>query len=262
MHLSASLALFEHEPAALRAKVDNEHLVGAKDNAALPFAIEAFCPWRIPHAHSDIVFSGRQHKTLIDARRPVAGNPGGRQRSAISNGIAYIKFDIDGAASARTILHAAHIGRELRDLLRREAAAFSAAIRAVHEGQHDNTRVRGRLPIAWPVGKGGDAREQRDDDRELTENANCPDHGPTRSTCGSLRATEGEAAVIVENGDRFMGGSCATSRWNAATCRSSRLVCRAEAQTVRRRARGTRARKCGSRIAAKRCCDQEIPSRL
>src|SRR5262245_33442198 len=34
-------ALLEHEPAALRAKVDNEHLVGGKDNAALPFAIEA-----------------------------------------------------------------------------------------------------------------------------------------------------------------------------------------------------------------------------
>src|SRR6516225_152002 len=142
----------KHEATAFRPIVDDEHLVRRKLHTVASLVIKALGPRSVAHAYRDIIFSGRQHETLVDARRTVARNSRGRQARAVDIATVDVELDIDRAASPRTILYPAHIRRQLCDLLRTEPAALSPAISAVNECQHHHGRPFRDLPVCRAIG--------------------------------------------------------------------------------------------------------------
>src|SRR5579871_4685981 len=121
------------ELAALRPVIDDEQLVRREIDRLVPLVVETLGTGRVTHAHVDVILSGRQHKALVDPRRTVAGNPRGREAGPIDIAAVDVELDIDRPAHPRTILHAAHVGWQPRDLFRREPSTLAPAIGAVHE---------------------------------------------------------------------------------------------------------------------------------
>src|SRR5579863_419563 len=146
------LSSAKDELAAFRPIVDDKHLARREFHSAATFVIEALGARGVPHPHRDVVFSGRQYKALIDARRTIACYAGRPQARSIDVGAITIELDVDRPARARTILYPAHVRRLLGDFLRSEPSAFPLAIRAMYESQHHNAGTIGDLPIGRVIG--------------------------------------------------------------------------------------------------------------
>src|SRR6266508_3891871 len=233
----------ENEFAALGAEIDDEHLIRYEFYASRAEVIESFRPRRVAHAHCDIVLASRQHETLVDARRPVAGDPGGRQASAKKVAALDIELDINRPAPPRAVLDAAHVGWQLGDFVGRQPAALRAAVGSVHEAEYDDAGAQRDLSIDGPVGERRHAGEQCRDEHELTDEAQRLGHdsSPVSAACMLARIA---ARAVDGNGERsFAGGNFATLSAKAAIIASALHAPRAEVQTVATRSRGTRARK-------------------
>src|SRR5215470_14007397 len=127
----------EYEAAAIGAEVDDEHLVGTERQPGRALMVESVRPRGIAHADRHVVLADRQHEALVHARWAVAGEAGGRQRGAVGHPVVDIELDIKRAATARALLHAPHVRRQLCDLLRLQPPAIGLAVGAVDEAEHD-----------------------------------------------------------------------------------------------------------------------------
>src|SRR5262245_10558100 len=154
----------KREVLGIGAEVDHQVLVDGEHDITGLGIVEALGSRRVAHAYGNCVRTGGHHETFIDPGRAVTRDSCGWQRCAIDGATVDIELDIDRAAPTWTLQGVAHVGRQLRQLLRGPSAAFRLPVRSVGEAELDDRRLRGDLLIAWPVGEGRYRRENRGQD--------------------------------------------------------------------------------------------------
>src|SRR5215472_1799993 len=176
-HFLCRVRSVKYELAVFGAEIDDEHLVRGERNALAALMVEAVGTRGIAHAHRDVVLTGRQHETLVDARWSVARYAGRTEAGVVNGASVHVELHIDRAAFARAFLRAPHVQRQFRKFFGAPPAAVGAAVRAMHEGQHDDAGAGRRLPVDRTIGKQRNCREQRSDHSQLTGCSDRVHHG-------------------------------------------------------------------------------------